>query len=787
MINPLSKIAFNIKNLGKSKLDFSHSLSTTAGFGDLQCIHCKIVQPNSNGKYQSKELVRFGTLLAPTFGKVKAKEYAEVVPVSDLFECIAPAMAQAPYTNGAGEVVDCKYFPRMTLGLLSRFIMIGARIELFMQVENGVEGVKTVMIPKNSVTFGEVVSQAANDGLVSFQNGTIGNGGLFYRGNSAVLNTSSCFAGFDGLWLNLGWLNDNWFSALGNRYAPPSEIREHNYYIPIANNDFNSLFGQFQDEAGYNQEQGGQIIYETAYKHLNLEKCDHVLDFQVGNHVYSLGIMLSAFGKRMRKAIIGSHKQVNMMSYTSHEIVTLTALYKAYFDFFAITRYQNYEMSPLRRFTRTVDAGANVSGDEMNFDPNCDKYIYSDVFVNWLVELGRMWYTEQQDAVGAMLTSTAMSPELGLANQFIDVDGTGAHITEVNKQGVESDVGANGHAFINAIVHGQLDAEYLQKYYKWVNQKSVLGMAIADRLRAEGLGKFVDSCKSNFIGFHEELLPINDVVSTSDTFNNGYGSLLGEYGGRGLALYRTKQQSYSTDEMSVVVGLLTIIPEAGYLQSIDPQSYTIKKTDCILPEFDGMGFEAMRKSLICGAINWASQTGIDNVDESDSAESVVGLLPRGSHLKLAHSINNGDITLRSARDGYLRYTLDRFINLGDYEGKKIVDTGNFERWDYYPTMKAKNLPLGGYHYRFLCKYPWMGNYNRIFANEGKGEEKTFWYGYNINALASELGFELCYDESDNFIVHGLITAPVWSPCKPIEESFETFADGEKPNASFEHV
>ena len=797
MANFLSKVALNIKNLGNAKLDFSHPLSTTAGFGDLQPVHCKLVQPNSNGKIEGKALVRFSTMLAPTFGKVKAKEYHHLVPVSDLFECVAPLLAQTQYYNGNAQLTDNRMLPWCTLGILSRMILIGARCELFVHDGLPTGASKNLVIPMNQVTWGTQLNSMKGNTLINFttsNNEVVFSDSEWFKQDSdnpnvegTSTNRVSSFDGFHGCWFNLGKLNQNWFSRIQSRFTPaPQLISKPNFWIPIANNDIGEITGRTKER---NVPTDGDVTDSYRYdRHLNPETCDYCIDFVYGTQKeFTLCFQLSAFGKRIRKQIIGSGKQINMESYTAHELVTLTAVDKAYFDLFALTQYQNYENSPLRRFTRSVDALVTSS----NFNPCVDALAYSEPFVAFIMDLGRMWYTEQQDAIGAMVTSTAVSPQLGLSSQFIDVDGV-AHIgNDVVGQlgnGPDSAVGANGHAFINAIKHGQLDAEYLQKLYKWTNIHTVIGQAIEERLRVEGLGKYVRSCKSNFISYHEELMDISDVVATSDTFNEsaGTGKMLGSQGGRGIKLYRTKDASWDCDELSVVVGLLTIVPEADFLQSIDPQSYTVKKTDLILPEFDGLGYEAMRKTLLCGAINWASQSPADNAQPEQSAESVVGLLPRGSHLKLAHAINNGDITLRSTMLGYLPFTLDRYMKLRDYNFK-LVHNGNYLKYQLFPTMSPEQIPLGGYHYRFLCKYPWLGNFNRIFANEGLGEDYKFWFAYAINAQSTELGFELTYMDSDNFIVHGLISAPTWSPCKPIDESFETFTEGEKPNARITHA
>ena len=51
--NMLGKIAMSIKNIGKSRLNLTHDVSTTSAFGDMQATTCKLIIPNSNGVTKS--------------------------------------------------------------------------------------------------------------------------------------------------------------------------------------------------------------------------------------------------------------------------------------------------------------------------------------------------------------------------------------------------------------------------------------------------------------------------------------------------------------------------------------------------------------------------------------------------------------------------------------------------------------------------------------------------------------------------------------------------------------
>lgn len=757
--NMLGKIAFALSNVGKSKLDFTHDVSTTAAFGDVQPTTCKLILPNSNGQVQSHSLVRFGAMVAPTFGRIKAKEYHTLVPMSDLLENFAFMLAQGRKANGlnvGAQIIAPQDVPHMTLGLLSRMCLIGAEIEIYPHRTND-EGLTTQIMQAETTAVAHDFADVSTTVRSWIRTDYTATGNLVpYKGSM----------------FNIGALTWDW--AYSNNILA-DEAENKDFWIPIKNKTVASCFGVKTEK--YVAEDGNVYDIEKI-EHLPLDKSSLAITFEAPNDAasvypcYTIVFRLSSFGKRIRKMIIGAHKQINLTSTEPVEVISLFAIWKAWFDLFGLTLYDNYEVTPLRKLTKWCD-----NQSVTNLDPYWNKFLWTD----FVLALGRMWYTDAQDAVSAHVTSTAISPSLGLGDSFIDVDGTGANVTEVNNP--NGNQGQNGHAFINAIRHGQLDAEYLQKLYVWCNKNTIAGKEIEKVLRAQGLGKFCDSCKSNFIGYHEEMMQVFDVVSTADTFKDGQGSLLGEYGGRGIKQYNSGKKSFSTDEFCFQVSLFTIVPEAGYLQAIDPTSYCIKKTDFLLGEFDALGMEATRKTIVCGAQNWSSQCEGDGYGSMDDN---FGLIPRGTHLKLAHNIANGDITLRDTRDAYLPYTCDKFIDVG--ERFVSADSGTRYGIKYLNVVRElapKDVPHASLHYRYPCRYPWFGNFDRIFAYQGEAFDAELYEAMASDPEAFTARWEFLNNEYGNFIVHEIIELPVWSPCKAIEQSFETYAEGEKPNAKME--
>lgn len=749
--NLIGKIAMGIKHLGKSKLNFSHDVSTTATFGDLQPTTCKLIQPNSNGYFESRNMVRFGTMVAPTFGRIKSKEYHHLVPLSDLFENFAYMLAQGKRATGisTNAIISPTAAPHMTLGLLSRFCLVGARVEIYTHNIGDTESVTLVNV-SNNVTRAEQYQGEFNSrhGLNNW-----------IRTNQTA---GGVFSGYQGTMFNLGRLTSPWAGQVGLE----GWNNAHDFWIPVRNDTEGEFFGVFQ-KTDYI---GGNERTVKSLEHIPMDKASLCLTTDIGDYTYTFVFRLSSFGKRLRKAIIGSGKQINLCSTAPLEVVSLCAIWKAYFDLFGLTLYENYETTPLAVFCKWIDV--------FNYS-NLDAFWWYDEVWNFMLALGQMWYTDAQDVVSAHVASTAISPSLNLGNQFVDVNGTGAHVTEVdNSNGTQT----NGHAFINAVEHGALDAEYLMKLYVWCNKNTIAGKAIEKVLRAQGLGKFVDSAKSNFIGYHEEMMQVFDVVSTADTFKDGQGSMLGEYGGRGIKVYDVGRKEYNTDEYAFRVSLFTIVPDAGYLQAIDPAAYAIKKTDFLLADFDGVGMEATHKTIVCGAENWSSQSDGGNFG---TMEQNFGFVPRGSHLKLSHNIANGDITLRDTRDGYLPYTCDKFIDVGE---RMVVDEGGTDAYHVIKItrmLSPNDIPHASLHYRFPCRYPWIGHFERIFAYQGEPINEDFYDTLMNNSQNAIMRWEFLNNSYDNFIVHSIVSEPCWSPCKAIEESFETFEEGEKPNAKMD--
>ena len=301
---------------------------------------------------------------------------------------------------------------------------------------------------------------------------------------------------------------------------------------------------------------------------------------------------------------------------------------------------------------------------------------------------------------------------------------------------------------------------------------TLLGRTIAKILRAQGLGKYVDECKSNYIGATDSMVTISDVVSSADTLQtSGSGAVLGEYGGRGLSYNQSNTLVYENDVYGYWVCLATVVPEAGYTQGLDPTLTALTKFDMYLPDFDALGMEATKKSTVVGN---RFLCGYDpSVPLGD--DMTFGFIPRMSKFKICQNLVNGDFNRHNMRQTYLPYTLDKQLNVNDYDEVYNVYTaaaGSNPAHTLEMIAKAvtnKDLPIAGNVWRTPTKYQWLGNFDRIFYNFNEDGKSVGQKLHNTGDVANLPGF-VSYNE-DNFLAHSIYDLVSYAPMKPIEESY----------------
>lgn len=747
-----NKIAVETGSRSRSRFGLAHEVNTTAAFGDCQPLQVRLLVPNSKTTCSIESLVRMAPMVVPTAGKMKLKTWSHFVGMSDLLRSWSAFMTGKPYGSAAGVRVQSKV-PVMRLKDLSCMVLIGSHVTIYERTQ-GTDG-DSDLTEWSTYDLSTQSSQGLMNAVLTAIDPSV---------MMATNLTDARFPLYAGLMVSL--------SLFGSDL--PSNM------IPI-NNIMPSYAAGTWNGADWFHFDGSQIYSGTSFYEdtVELDSADYVLVRKFGSGAnekeLAFAVRLSAFGKRLRKILIACGYQVNFASATEVNILPLFAYYKAYFDTFGLCLYQNYESTDADVLLKQYDAGSS------NFDwgnVNWCRFVY---------DLGSCFVTDTQDFISAhQRTDAVSSNSLGFVNNIVVAPNyNGQQLTDAMEQVNNPQLlpvanqSTTNHVYIDKVNHTEVDSELLKLLYKWTNRNTIAGQRIAELLRAGGYGKYVDEQKSNFIGYTEMTIDVMDVNATSDTFDTAgeRASVTGEPAGKGFGYDKdvaNKKFSFENDEFGYWITLCAVVPNSGYCQGIDQVLYDTERTDFYASEFDGKGMEFSRNSVVFGTTDWH----VDGSSNDAHYDESFGLVPRFTRYKVANDVLNGDFSLRGVRDGYLPYTLDKFLTAGD---RRIFTDGTYDPSQGYYRYKAdngmqvKNLPIAGNAWRFNSRYPWLNNFERIFVTflkNQRGRNSDVANAYVITA------YELEANYYDSFIIHNVVDMQTYAPMLPIEDSYGTTDDND---------
>lgn len=835
-VNKQSKIKVNKSGYKKARFNWSHDVNTTFTWGEIQPTQCKMLVPGSKTTMQAQNLIRLAPMVAPTFGRVKYKTFNQFVPCADVCPNFEQMLAQEPITrNGVTKVP--KEIPNIPLGQLSSYVLFGARATLyFADNQQAAEAGKYKTRYKKVNNNQWVVDQTITDILNEVQ--TVGIfksqlDGINHSSSDGVLPHVNGFGGSRLVWMPRAgrtYLDDSFSGDTTHTQYDTS------YGISLGTKDFIDLFPIDRSIDVNDARHTASILtsIDDTCKEVTMNGADYVveLNYQIPNSQYyrfiAIAFELSDFGKRLRKILQGCGYQIDIASIEKVSILPLLAQYKAYFDVFGLQLYQGWETTACaglidyitNNFITTVNGFDYPTGANNQrmfslpcYDTNDGMTMQNSRFVDFMLgEVANEWYTEDPDFIGAHMAKLAVSPKVDPSG-FISVNASGVEFgADINSSPTSNSIGeSNGqtqpwsnaldttvtredqldygtaagvHSFITQIQHGQVDAELLKRIYRWTNRNTVLGREIAKILRAQGLGKYVDECKSNYIGATDTMITISDVVSMADTD----GASLGEFGGKGLQYIEDKILEFENDEYGYWITLATVVPEAGYTQGLDPTLKALDKFNLYNPDFDAIGMELTTKDTVVGCrYNVPQKIGTNDVIISSSNKGF-GFIPRYSKFKVASNLVNGDFNRHNKRNVYLPYTLDKQLNINDYDTAKEYykqETSITDNSTSYVTLNrsatTQNLPIASNLWRTPTKYAWLGNFNRIFLNVGQHDDNEI---QSSNSTPNTCPGFSDYND-DNFLSHGIMDVQCYAPMKTIEDSYGLDDDdADKAGAEF---
>lgn len=742
----IGKIATQTAFKARSRFNLDHDYNTTLTFGETQPSFIREMIPGSKLDLKANSLVRLAPMPAPTFGRMKIENRSHFIPHSSLVKHFQDSFLTQTIVSEGPKTFKVTRLPHIKLCRLSWYILTGAKCTIY-KTAGGLES-----DPGQVVKGFNISNPSSLTELETLFNSLSGSANYFTSGANAPA-VGEYGKGHQSIVPERLFNVDDEFT--GNLDVSKCTT------IPLGANGVAASFGLNHHSATVDET--GENDYSYGAVHLNSADFVHTVQRSTGPETIHFAFRLSNFGKRLRKILLGLGYQIDFRATNEVSLLPLFAYYKAYFDSFGLTLYQNYLQTNACRCLTDFDFNNNPSYN----DP--DNTLPRAHFRAFIYDLGNTFATAPQDYVSSHTTTTAVSPSPMDALSYVNVNVGDIPISQTNSDHPNEGTPTNPHAYIGQIIHSHLDSEYLKKLYKWTNKNTIAGKRIREILISQGFGDWVDKQKTFFIGQDEQRIEIMEISATADTTQIG-GSSLGEWAGKGRSEKQSKKHSYETDEHGYFITISTLVPEGGYTQAISDHINEIEKFDFYNPEFDSMGYDASRFSeTVCGTQNW-SQHGSDEEDSKASLTETFGFKPRYLEKKVQFNKMNGDFNLRSTRNSYLPYTLDKLIDAGEREvteQKRIDQNPIFTVKKLFPMT---DIPSAGDVWRYYYRYAWLSNFNRIFINGGNIQY------YPLDGFNTPINQEMQATQADNFLLHQFNEVTYHAPMLSISHSYETTDD-----------
>lgn len=487
---------------------------------------------------------------------------------------------------------------------------------------------------------------------------------------------------------------------------------------------------------------------EPIYQKVSLEGADYVVCGTKGDYDYCIAVRVSPAARRLRKVLIGLGYGLNASDTTHVSIAPLLAFYKSYFDLYQSKRESYWLTSRCYELIKDIENYYRVDFTLLGLrsTSDLDYTAVNNSFIKFLtVDLANLWYVSPDDFLSIHRAKTA-TPAAVTGRSYVFASGStqGSISTEDSGDGTTQPV-------LEDSPHDLITLQMLQRLTRFVNKDSIIGTKISDYVRNH-YGSDVSNQlyhDAYHIGSSRLDCEINDVFSTSDTYNGSDGSVLGEFAGKGIGFSKMNFK-FKADKMGFFFIMSSMVPQSGYFQGNDLTLYALNPDTIPNPDFDAVGFEVTPYAGVASCNDIVSP-----FDKFDFIRQSMGFVPRYSGFKVKRNIVNGDMSRRGTFDSMSPYYLDRVLTTNFLESSVQADDS------VNVHLSHNSLPLASQSYRELCRYKWLGDFNRLFSMPGS---------IYLDGWSDDI------DAPDNFIIQTLFDVRVTNFLKPLSQSFDTFEE-----------
>lgn len=461
--------------------------------------------------------------------------------------------------------------------------------------------------------------------------------------------------------------------------------------------------------------------------------------------------------KRLRKVFVGLGYGLALDDSNRVSLAPLLAFYKAYFDTFGLTRDKAFESSACYDLIRRISNYEYDFGMSMYAAaaPLHSPLNLQGLFDSFVGTLGELYYTSADNYLAAHRLDPMNNATLPISyDSFLEATGNNGSSfvldnTNVKTPGVSLGNFGQGRPLIQ-----QLTLDVLKRVSRFVSKDSVIGFRISDWVKVHYGADAVSTLfeESNFIHQSSTPVDISDVFSTSDTADiatKDKGEYLGAYAGKGIGFNKNGFNFHAPCHGYLFV-FSCVVPVVRDFVGSDPTLYSVTTDSVPVPEFDALGYELTQRAACVGDNFIASH--------NEFHDKAFGFIPRYSGYKVKKDVVNGDMYLGYFKRDFQPYYLDR-IPYNNY----ISNFNKDSQTSYHLTLNMSSTPSASTAWQSLNGNSAVGNFNRLFYDEGKPFD--------------------AFGNNDKFIVQTVFSFKVRNFLKPISESYDTFDESKDTSST----
>lgn len=476
---------------------------------------------------------------------------------------------------------------------------------------------------------------------------------------------------------------------------------------------------------------------------------DYTVSLNDGQYVFCFQFNTKV--NAIRKQFLGLGYALNMYDTNELSLAPLLAYYKAYYNLFGLTRDLPFETTNCFSLVKLIE-GYSIDFSKKTILEVASTTSTYGKFIAFLRDLGNLYFTDSNSYIAAQRSSLsndspARLPSSAPTLQYGSVSfrqSTDTTLPTITNNGTSLSISS-------------LSLDLLKRITTFVNKDSAIGKRLSDWVKVHYGAEVSNSLFEDAFRLNSwsTAIDIDDVFSTSDTADVGSankGDYLGAYAGTGTGFSKSGF-SFVAPVHGYCFVLSCIVPITNCFQGIDPTLLGIDLDTIPQPEYDALGFEATPRDVFVS----------DNdvcVKPTKPYNDTFGFVPRYTGFKVKKNIVNGDMSKGYFKTDLLPYFNDRMFynNTVKFDPKSDGTLMSFT---------SDNVPNASTEFQKICRYAFLGNFNRLFYNSGSLFPST---GSATDSVPSASYL------SDNFIVQTVFDVRVSNWLKPVQNSYDTIDD-----------